>query len=327
MTENDKSSGVEYTPESIIKRTALDVGFSEVGIAAIAPSIESGAVFERWIAEEKHGEMRYLSGGRKKRLEPGELLEGARSAVCVSVNYYSAALDDENRAARDSGRGVFSLYAQGRDYHLVLRRMLQELDGRLKSVFPRMKSFACVDTQPISERDFAVRSGIGWLGKNTMVISPQYGSWVFLGELVTNLDLTPDTPLQSLCGSCTRCMDACPTGALDEAYFLDATKCISYLTIERRGEIPAEFHAPIGQNVFGCDECQLVCPFNAAAEESAVFPARDRRRIVEMDLDALSSLSDDEFRELTRDSAVDRCKPAGMRRNAKIVLKNVATGR
>ena len=134
--------------------------------------------------------------------------------------------------------------------------MLAELERRLKDFFPRMESVVCVDTQPISERDMALRAGIAWLGKNTMAISPEFGSWIFLGELITNLELVVDVPLRTLCGSCTRCMDVCPTGALDEAYFLDATKCISYLTIEKRGEIPAEFHRSIADNLFGCDDCQ-----------------------------------------------------------------------
>ena len=277
----------------------------------------------RWIAEGKHGEMRYLSGGGDKRHDPGLLLPGARSVVCVAVNYYSEARQERNRKDEDAGRGIFSLYAQGRDYHVVLQEMLKELDRQLREFFPEMESTICVDTQPISERDLAIRSGVAWLGKNTMAISPEYGTWIFLAELITNLELQSDEPLTSLCGSCTRCMDACPTGALDEPFFLDATKCISYFTIEKRGDIPESYHEEIGQFVFGCDVCQIVCPFNKHAQESTVFAGTARNPIIDMSLDELAAMSDDEFRESTRDSAIERCKPAGLRRNARIVARNI----
>ena len=176
---------VQYSAESLIKNTAYEIGFSEVGITDITPTQKSSAVFDEWIESGKHGEMRYLSGGRDKRHDPGVLLEGAKSVICVAVNYYSRARERHYKEAPEKGRGVFSVYAHGRDYHTVLASMLEELQGRLGTVLPRMKSVICVDTQPISERDLAVKSGVAWLGKNTCVISPNYGSWVFLGELIT----------------------------------------------------------------------------------------------------------------------------------------------
>lgn len=314
---------IRYSPESLIKNTAYEIGFSDVGIADVEPSRQSDDAFGRWIDHGNHGEMRYLSGGSDKRYEPGILLEGARSVICVALNYYSESFAAANEARLLAGQGVFSVYAHGKDYHIVISDMLHELKRRLSDFFPAFRAAVCVDTQPISERDFAIRSGIAWLGKNTCVISPDYGSWIFLGELITNLDLESDQPLESLCGSCTKCVDACPTGALDGAFGLDSRKCISYLTIEKRGEIPSEFHEPIGSNIFGCDECQQVCPFNAVAQEGQVFSKYAQNPLVEMRLTDLVRLSDTDFRKHTGDSALQRCKADGLRRNARIVQRNL----
>lgn len=323
MKKNSETRAVEYSPETVIKSAAYEIGFSEVGITDIKPSRQSDLVFDRWIAAGHHGEMRYLDGGKDKRHDPSLLLDGAKSVICVALNYYSESRELENRKNEEADRGVVSVYAHGRDYHDVIAEMLDELAKRLVAFFPKMRATACVDTQPISERDLAIKSGIAWLGKNTMAISPEFGSWVFLGELITNLELKSDRPLSSLCGTCTRCMDACPTGALDEAYLLDATKCISYLTIEKKGEIPPEFHEGIGANIFGCDECQKVCPFNAAAVEAAIGAHEFHSPIVTMELDDLCSISDEDFLESTCGSAIRRCKAAGLRRNARIVRDNV----
>lgn len=315
---------VEYTPESLVKQAAYDIGFSEVGITGVKPSARSDAAFDRWIERGMHGDMRYLSGGADKRHDPAMLLHGAKSIICVAVNYYSRQRNETNDRRRRSLGGRVATYAHGRDYHIVITEMLEVLDERLKSFYTDMRSVICVDTQPISERDLAVQSGIAWLGKNTCVISQEYGSWIFLGELITTLELRADEPLQSLCGSCTRCQDACPTGALDEAWALDATRCVSYLTIEKRGEIPDAFHSGIGDNLFGCDECQRVCPFNdASARESVVFAADAGNSLLDMPLEALARISDEDFRAHTRESAIGRCKPAGMRRNARIVTTNL----
>ncbi len=229
--------GIEYSPEELIKNTARELGFSLAGITGVSPSPQSDLVFDRWIREGKHGEMRYLSGGADKRHDPGLLLDGAKSIICVAVNHYSETKEKRNSAAAREGRGRVAVYAQGRDYHEVMTDMLWELEVRMMDFFPDLKAKAVVDTQPISERDLAIKSGIAWLGKNTCVISPEYGSWIFLGALLTNLTLEPDQPLKSLCGKCTNCIAACPTDALSE-FSLDSNKCISYLTIEKRGGNP-----------------------------------------------------------------------------------------
>ena len=314
-----RSGGV--SPESLIERTALEVGFSLVGIAELSPAPRSESVFERWIRDGMHGEMTYLAEGAEKRRNPVQLLEGAKSVVCVAADYHSCEKEEWNRRARPDGRARVAAYAHGRDYHDVMLGMLREFEERLRAVFPGMRARAVVDTEPVSERDFALRAGIGWLGKNTCVISSLHGSWIFLGELVTNLSLHPGAPLETLCGECTKCIDACPTGAL-EAFALDARKCIAYLTIEKRGEISAEFHAGIGDRLFGCDECQKACPFNERARESVVFNGADRNAIVRMRIDELVDISDERFQAIARGTAIIRCKGAGIRRNARIVAKN-----
>ncbi|UCG50485.1 MAG: tRNA epoxyqueuosine(34) reductase QueG [Candidatus Latescibacterota bacterium] len=312
-----------HSPEEIVRKTAYEIEFSLVGITDLTPTSRSKIVFDRWIRDGRHGDMRYLSAGADKRHNPALLLDGAKSVICVGVNYYSEAKERRNRNAARHGNGMVAIYAHGGDYHSVMREMLEELDRRLKESFPKMTSQIAVDTQPISERDMALKSGIAWLGKNTCVISPEFGSWIFLGELITDLPLETDKPLESLCGSCTKCIDACPTGALDEPFLIDARKCISYLTIEKRGDIPEYLHKPIGLNLFGCDACQQVCPFNESARESSVFDDRQQSPILDRSLEDLVEIGDGEFKRLTRDSAISRCKAEGMRRNAGIVAKNL----
>ncbi len=309
--------------EQTIKRMARDLGFSLAGIAPLEPHPTSNRVFASWLDAGMHGDMAYLSRHRPLREDCTRLLPGARSAVCVALNYYHDVEREQRGMDGSDGRGRFSIYAHGEDYHAVMDRMLTELDRRLREAFPGVETLACCDTKPVSDRTLALRAGIAWLGKNTSVISPEYGSWVFLGAILTTLELEPDAPLETLCGRCTRCIDACPTGALDSPFVLDARRCISYLTIEKRGEIAPELAAKIGVDVYGCDTCQSVCPFNRVAGESVVFDRSARSPLVDMTLEELVSLSDEAFRDATRDSAVRRCKPEGIRRNAEIVLENV----
>ncbi len=310
--------------EAQIKKAAYEIGFSHVGIAAVSQHTLSNNIFEKWLDEGKHGEMSFLSRWRERRRDPGVLLEDAKSAICVAVNYYTESLGRNREIDGSDGRGIFSIYAHGRDYHNVLGEMLSTLDVRLKSYFPQVKTIACVDTKPVSDRTFAIRSGIAWLGKNTNVISPRYGSWIFLGELITDLELEPDSLVESQCGSCTICIESCPTGALSDEYILDARRCISYLTIGKRGDIPKEFHEPIGLSVYGCDECQRVCPFNSVAVESSIFRCEERNPLVDMQLRDLACIDDILYEELTRDSAISLCNAESMRRNILIVQENIA---
>ncbi|HEX5131762.1 MAG TPA: tRNA epoxyqueuosine(34) reductase QueG [Candidatus Krumholzibacteria bacterium] len=310
-------------PSEPVKQMARAAGFSLVGIAPLTPVAASNDAFAAWLGAGMHGEMAYLERHRPLREDATTLLPGARSAVCVAINYYQPVEREQRAMDGRDGRGRFSIYAQGEDYHAVMERMLADLDRRLRALYPDATTLACSDTRPVSDRALAMRAGIAWLGKNSNVISPGFGSWIFLGELLTTLDLEPDAPLASLCGKCTRCIDACPTGALDTPFVLDARRCISYLTIEKRGEIAPELARKIGIDVYGCDTCQSVCPFNRVASESVVFRREDRSPLVDLPLDELAALPDEAFREATHGSAIRRCKPEGMRRNAAIVRANL----
>jgi epoxyqueuosine reductase len=311
--------------EQLVRQLALDAGFSLVGIAGLDPDPHANAVFDRWLDEGRHGDMGYLARHRALRADATALLPGARSAVCVGLNYYQTIEHDQRTMDGGDGRGRFSVYVHGEDYHRVMNRMLADLETRMHAAFPGIESLVCCDTRPVSDRALALRAGIAWLGKNTNVISPEYGSWIFLGEILSTLDLAADEPLETLCGKCTRCIDACPTGALDTPFTLDARRCISYLTIEKRGEIAPDLADKIGIDVYGCDTCQSVCPFNRVAVDSLVFHREQRSALVDLPLDALASTSDDEFRELTEGSAIRRCKPEGMRRNASIASRNAGS--
>jgi epoxyqueuosine reductase len=262
-------------PSATIKQRALEVGFDLVGIAP--PSALKDLEFlPQWIKKGYGGEMSYLSNPRRE--DPRLVLPSVKSIICVGLIYntthpYSTETAGLTSSERDlpspsestsdaPPRGWISRYAWGKDYHKVMRKKLEQLRATLEQIDRGVETRVYVDTGPIMERAFARLSGIGWMGKNTCVINEQKGSWFFLGVILTNLELELDIPAPDRCGSCTRCLEACPTGALTEPYVMDASRCIAYLNIELRGAIPAEFRTAIGRNVFGCDICQDVCPWN-----------------------------------------------------------------
>jgi epoxyqueuosine reductase len=305
-----------------IKALALETGFSLCGIARVDPEPRSNDIYSRWIAGGMHGEMAWLERHRALREDINTILSGARSAICVALNYYQPAEKEQRAMDVRDGRGRFSIYVHGEDYHAVMTRMLGELDARVRAEFPEARTRAVCDIHPVSDRSMAMRAGIAWLGKNTNVISPQFGSWIFLGELLTTLDLETDEPLETLCARCTKCIDACPTGALDTPFVLDARRCISYLTIEKRGDIAPDLAPLLGADVYGCDTCQSVCPFNRVASESVVFHREERSPLIDMPLEELATITDQEFAEKTRDSAIRRAKAEGIRRNARLAFDN-----
>jgi epoxyqueuosine reductase len=298
-----------------IKRFAKSLGIDLIGIAPAASSKKAENFFKTFIAENRHGNMSYLAD-YKKRLQPSNLLSGAKSIIVIGINYFRS---QENIPA---DHGIIARYAHGRDYHKVLRAVLKKLASALDG-----QSRVCVDSAPLLEKFYAQQAGLGFIGKNTTLITKEYGSFVLLGEIISDLALDYDRPAEGTCGTCTRCLDSCPTKALIGPGQMDARRCISYLTIEHKGAIPQEFHAPMGRRIFGCDICQEVCPYNLAFAKNVTFPGLKASKIAgsSVPLSEIENLSTDE-QFLTRfaGSPLMRAKLAGLKRNAKIARSNVS---
>jgi epoxyqueuosine reductase len=302
----------------VIRELAAACGFELAGVTAAEPLADS-ARYRQWVAAGFAGEMRYLTDRRAQvRDDPRNLLASARSVICVGKLYntplpYSTQLQDDALA-------WISRYAWGDDYHDTVRRGLERLDGMLRErAGGAYESKICVDTAPLLERSYARAAGLGWIGKNTCLINQGSGSWFFLGEILTSLRIAPDAPPLDRCGSCTRCIDACPTAAIDvRGYELDARRCIAYLTIELRGAIPEEWRDAAGGHVFGCDICQDVCPWNrrAPTTEDPAFAARE----FAPPLARLAAIEEDEFRAMFRGTPVTRARYSGFLRNVAVAM-------
>ena len=291
-----------------VKTRALELGFDRVAIGPATPP-EHGPAFTRWLEAGYGATMGYLAARAGERLNPTRVLPGARSVICVALNYY------QGESADHASWAPVARYAWGRDYHSVMTPRLSELAAYLAEACGAV-SRGYVDTGPILERDLAARAGLGWIGKNTMLLHPELGSWFFIGVLLTTADLDADESLPDRCGSCRACLDACPTEAFVAPYVLDARRCISYLTIEHRGDIDPTLESGLGPWQFGCDACQSVCPWNRKApvtREDAFQPAVPYPGAARM-----IAMSDDELRERFRGTALLRAKPSGLRRNAGI---------
>jgi epoxyqueuosine reductase len=308
-----------------IKRSARDLGFD---LAGIAPAREFRELdyFPEWIAEQRHGEMRYLEArtdaGELKRRSIAVAAPWAKSVIVCALNYNSA--QPYSTQTADKTKGWISRYAWGqRDYHEVILPKLRELESRIKeAVGPEARFWSYVDTGPVIERVLARYAGIGWVAKNTCIINQELGSWLFLGVILTTIELAPDLPPPDRCGTCTRCLDACPTGAFIDAYKLDASKCISYLTIEKRGAIPEHLREGMGRQIFGCDICQDVCPWNRDAAIATTSEFTARKELINPDLEWLATISDEDFRLTFKDSPIKRTKRTGLRRNAILAIGN-----
>lgn len=305
--------------EERIRAQAFGLGFDLAGFATLGPA-DTWAAFEDWLAHGYAGDMHYLERGAAKRCDTRLPVPGATSAVVVALDY--------------GGRqppGPVSRYARGLDYHDVMVDRLRELHRWIERERGRpVHGKAYVDTGPILERDLARRAGLGWFGKNTMLINPRLGSYFFLGALLLELELAPDVPFETdRCGRCTRCLEACPTQAFVAPRVLDATKCISYLTIELKGAIPEELRGKVGTWLYGCDVCQEVCPWNVrfARELADASPFAPRAAIAGKDARTLATeilaMGDDEFRAAFRGSPMKRAKLAGLRRNSQVVLRSL----
>ena len=316
--EQERLSGADLKAKLI--DFAREIDFDSCRIAACAPPPHADE-FGNWLEAGEAGEMHYMKRGEEKRRDPQKVLLGARSIVVLALNYFKGERARRSETAAPAAVGRIARYAWGDDYHEVIAAKLDKIDNFLREFGGTQKCY--VDTGPILERDHAAEAGIGWHGKSTMLIDPKLGTWFFLAEALTTLELPPDAAQQDRCGTCERCMTASPTGAITGPHRLDARRCVSYLTIELKGSIPLEFRPLIGDRIFGCDDCLDACPWNRFAQISRETAFVSRRSTTGMALRDYLSLSDEEFRSLFRNSPIKRIKRRGFLRNVCVALGNV----
>lgn len=331
------------TLAATIKHAARSLGFDAVGISRVddstpisprsnlgtGPSGDRTTSFPQrlldrlseWIRRGYHGNMAWMERTPEKRADPRHVLPGCRSILSVGVNYLT-----EHRANEQPGYGRIARYAWGKDYHKVLLNRLQRLEEFVHDLAPEAHTRCYVDTGPIMEKAWAERAGLGWIGKHSNLVSAEHGSWLLLGEILTTLHLEPDEPATDLCGSCMLCVQACPTKAITEPYVVDATRCISYLTIELRDNdtpISQELQSGMGNKIFGCDDCLDVCPFNLRSEPTREETFQPSSLTLSPDLNALSELDESTFSTLFQQSPIRRAKLQGLRRNVAIAQRNM----
>ena len=312
------------TVTSLIKELALQAGFDLVRITTSEQFREDRKVALQRISEGLMDGLPWYNEDRVRRgTTPEQLLPGARSIVCLALNYFPAEAPELGpQDSRPRNGGKIARYARGRDYHRLMKRRMRNLTLELKEALEaEVAARWYVDDGPMLDRAAAARAGVGWIGKNTNLLTRELGSWVFLGQLITDLDLEPDPPLKKTCGSCVRCIDACPTGAITAPYVVDNTRCISYLTIENRGPIPLELRPKMLDWIFGCDICQEVCPVNRK-EVPTMEPALGRQALAVVDLEEILDLTEQGFKARFAGTPVMRAKRAGLQRNACVALGN-----
>jgi epoxyqueuosine reductase len=294
----------------LIKEKSKDLGFFFCGISKADFLEEEAPRLEKWLANNRNGKMDYMANHFDKRLDPRLLVDDAKSVVSLLLNYYPSEIQDVNDTFK------LSKYAYGEDYHFVIKDKLKELFCFIHQEIGEVSGRVFVDSAPVMDKVWAKKSGLGWIGKNSNLIHPKNGSFFFIAELILDIDLVVDGPMKDYCGTCTRCIDACPTDAIVEPYIVDGSKCISYLTIELKDHIlPAEFKGKMENWMFGCDICQDVCPWNRFSKpntENKFNPHADLLKMSKADWD---DISEDIFREIFRDSAVKRTKLSGLKRN------------
>lgn len=299
-----------------IKQKALELGFLHVGIAKAEKLTEEARHLEEWLKKGYQGDMSYMNNHFDKRIDPALLVPGAKSVISLAYNYYTTLKQSDIDAPK------ISMYAYGRDYHKVVKKKLLSLFRFIQEISGGVDGRVFVDSAPVMERDWAKKAGIAWTGKNTLSIHPRMGSYFFLGEIILDLELEYDAPIKDYCGTCRKCIDACPTNAIDKkGYVLDGKRCISYLTIELKNEIPSEFHDTMEGWMFGCDICQQVCPWNRFSvphEEHDFIP---KPALLEMTKNDWTDLTEDTFNILFHGSAVKRTGFNGLKKNISIVCK------
>ena len=317
----------ELNPASLsasLRKWAADLGFTGVGVAAIELPADE-AFFLEWLRAGFNGEMGYMSRHGSKRSRPAELIPGTVSCISVRMDYWPQESAGAAATLEDGNLAYVSRYAMGRDYHKVLRSRLQKLCDRIREAVGPFGHRVFTDSAPVLEKALARNAGLGWIGKHTNLIDRNAGSYFFLGEIYLDLELPPDEPSTAHCGTCSACMPACPTGAIVAPYKLDARRCISYLTIELAGSIPLEFRRAIGNRIYGCDDCQLVCPWNKFAKPTAEKDFAVRHGLDHSQLADLFAWSEQEFLEKTEGSAIRRIGYESWLRNIAVALGNAPT--
>jgi len=304
-----------------IKRWAIELGFAAAGISGTELG-EDEQHLQRWLAGSHHGEMEYMARHGTRRTRPAELEPGTQRVISVRMDYIPPGTANAWEVLDDAEAAYVSRYALGRDYHKLMRNRLQKLAGRIHHVVGDFGYRAYVDSAPVLEKALARNAGLGWIGKHTVLINRQAGSYFFLGELYTDLPLPVDEPASAHCGTCTRCIDICPTQAILGPYRLDARRCISYLTIELKGSIPEDLRAPMGNRIFGCDDCQLACPWNKFAQLATEPDFAPRHSLDGARLIDLFAWTEEEFLKRTEGMAIRRTGHEGWLRNIAVALGN-----
>ena len=315
---SDLSARNDAELSRFIKRQALAVGFDKVGIVRAAALEPEATRLNEWLARGFHASMQWMARDPSARVDPRTIFPAARSVVVVAINYYTSSEHHDSEST-----GKVSRYAWGDDYHDVLGDKLRSLFARIQRIRPETEGKICVDIQPVMDKAWAVRAGLGWLGKHSNVITPEYGSWVFIGELLLNLDLDyNEERVEDHCGTCTMCIDACPTRAIVEPYVVDSTKCLSYATIELRAPaIPDEISEKLSGWLYGCDICQDVCPWNRFEQVSEEPRFEPREANVNAPLEEILDLDQETYAERFRGSAMKRAKLSGLQRNARALVR------
>ncbi len=319
----------QYT--RLIKAEASRLGFLSCGISKAGFLEEETQLLEQWLNSGMHGKMSYMENHFDKRLDPTKLVPGAKSVISLLLNYYPAGITDKEDEITDetdktegteSNRFKISKYAYGKDYHFVIKEKLKEFYQYISDEIGEVNGRVFVDSAPVMDKAWAKKSGLGWIGKNTNIISPKEGSFFFIAELIVDLELEYDHSIKDYCGSCTRCIDACPTDALFEPYKIDGSKCISYFTIELKENIPVEYHSKLGNWIFGCDVCQDVCPWNRFSKPHHEAEFNPKNGILGMSNRDWEEMTEEVFIKMFKDSPLKRPGFEGIKRNIRASLKD-----
>ena len=306
----------KYT--SSIKDEALRLGFDFCGVSKADFLEEEAPLLEKWLLQNRHGKMAYMQNHFDKRLDPRQLVSGAKSVISLLYNYYT----DEKQ--EDPSAPKISKYAYGRDYHFVVKEKLRELVNFISENIGEINGRIFVDSAPVLERTWAKKSGLGWVGKNTNLINKQSGSFFFIAEIISDLELDADGPVEDFCGTCTRCIDACPTEAIIQPYVVDGSKCISYFTIELKEEIPQAYKGKMDDWVFGCDVCQDVCPWNRFSKNHREKEFNPKEELMKMKKEEWYEITSEVFKNLFHDSPVMRTGYNGLKRNMEFIRKKIS---